>query len=174
MVRFFIGSLTLAVVACSSSRSSEPFSPPLVSAEQYTVEATDSNDVVRLKGSTLATAGYITALESCGYPKKTSLRGNVRQIFVGLEKLKIQKQEFIEIPPQRVYMVEAEVESEGVPIQVTTYSYKEDDCIVDYILWATPSQKVIDHDNEAVKAFNADVSQLRSYFRLFIDEALAS
>ena len=173
-VRVLLITLLLVVVGCSSSRSSTPFRPPLVSSDQYSVESTDSTDVVRFKGSNVETAAYVTALESCGYPEKASLRGNVRQIFVGLEKLKIRKQEFVEIPPHRLYMVDADVESEGVPIQVTTYSFKEDDCVFDYVLWATPPQKVIEHDETAIKAFEADVGQLRTYFRLFINEALAS
>lgn len=168
--------LALTIVAgCSSSRSSSPIALLARSSPgSYRVESQHGSDALLFHADESELSGYVTALKSCGYREKASLRGTVRQIFVGLEKLKIKKQEYVEIAGRRLYVVDADAESEGLPIRLTTYSYKAEGCFIDYVLWVAPPKQILNESPEASAAYDTQLERLRTHFGSYVGEAMAS
>jgi hypothetical protein len=169
--------LLIALSCCSSSKYSKPVSlyssssPHLVISEKSSGEQTYSEIKSLNPSSNLV--GYATAIRSCGYPEKSSLRGTTRQIFVGLEKLRIIKQEPIEIAPHRLWAVEAEALSEGFPISVASYTLKQDKCFIDFILWV-PNHSVSNSSSASIEQEqqHEEFEQLRASFQSLVADTL--
>ncbi len=167
--------LATVPAGCSSSKKSMPIELVSRSSAAYHAEAQNGdNSSLRFSSDDSNLTGHVTALRSCGYREKASLRGSARQIFVGLEKLKIRKQEYVELSGRRLYMVDADAQSEGLPIQLTTYSYKDDDCFVDYVLWVAPPKEALDVNGVVSAEFAAQLDRLRMSFGQYVGEAAAS
>ena len=115
--------------------------------------------------------GYATALRSCGYPEKSSLRGTTRQIFVGLENLRILKQEPVEFSPHRLWAVDATAQSEGIPIHVAAYTLKQNDCFVDFVLWTPLS---VEKETLSSEKTEQEFAELRANFQTLVQEVLGT
>ena len=159
---------------CSSSRKSKLLDLPThSSSNSYSISLNpQAEKTLTIKSADSSLSGYVTGLKSCGYPEKTSLRGNSRQIFVGLEKLKIHNQEYVDIAPHRFLSMQAEAESDGLPIDITTYSYKDQDCFFDFVLWVTIPKSDVLEDQAIKTSYEAQLGELRSNFKLYIGESL--
>lgn len=168
--------LSAAVLSCLTSCSGGkkvsliPLKEQQLSSVAVTYPSSGAKSFMEIRPASGSTSnrGFVTALRSCGHNEKDSLRGTTRQIFVGLEQVRITHQEAADFPPRTLWHVEADAESEGLPIQVSTYTLKEDRCFVDFVLWVVaPQGKNISSETEQ------ELADMRTQFHDLVGETLS-
>lgn len=124
--------LLLPLISCSFSSGNSAKRLPLPLAPD--VEEVGEN-LYRVQSN--SSYAYFTAIEECNekLPLQTALARS-RQLFVGLEGLKIKTQSAFELEGKRVSVVAASADVEGSPFDVVTYSVRKGDCYFDVVFWS--------------------------------------
>lgn len=97
----------------------------------------ENDGVYELSVSDTASAPsvYATALKECGVPDQHSIASLSRQLFVGLEGIKINARERIILDGAPGFHMSAEAKLEGSPVGLISYSVKLGKCVVDIVFW---------------------------------------
>lgn len=99
---------------------------------------------------------FLAPLKECGIVRDNqALPSVIRQLFVGLAKLHIHKQEKIELASRTVHTWSASAQMEESPLELSSYSVRKSDCIVDYVFWSSGKHA------ESFKSANFDGSFIK-------------
>lgn len=101
---------------------------------------------------------YVTLLEECSLADTLGERATTRQLFIGLKDLAILEQKRITLKGQSVVRSLAEARLEDVPLAMITYSFRNQDCVRDYVSWI-PNADATAIQPELVKALYSKLEQ---------------
>ena len=84
---------------------------------------------------------FITAIEDCSRSSKGKIASIARQLFVGLDELKIKSQQEINLGQKSFVKSLANSRVDSKEILVASYTSQHGDCVRDYVLWAPKGSK---------------------------------
>lgn len=116
-------------LAMPASDSIELMSPKITkqeNSEVYDIDLGDGAEPRHLFG---------TALRECGVKKRDSLAALTRQLFVGLEKIRISLREAVKVDGKDGFRILADADVDDSNIGIASYSFKVKDCVIDVVFW---------------------------------------
>jgi len=78
---------------------------------------------------------FLTAIRDCSLSKHSSAIAAARQLLVGLEKIRIIKKSTILLAGKQIIRTAVLAKLDGKPLELLTYTLKQDACVQDYVLW---------------------------------------
>ena len=116
------------------------------SGERYDVKQISSNpNVYRYSQADKKDDDFfLTAISECGYPEDSDVSAKVRQLFVGLEQISFKYQESRAIASEKLRATVSVLQAtlDDNPLLITNYSFFEDSCIFDLVIWSYLSQEL--------------------------------
>ncbi len=93
---------------------------------------------------------FFTLIEECDEKDSTlSALARARQLFIGLESLKISSKSGFDLKGKHVSAVAADAEVEGSSLRVNSYSLRDGLCFYDLVFWKVEPKSDIASDNSA-------------------------
>ena len=129
--------------ACSGNGarvSVRPLPAPLTAGWEADRSLTSDDQVVyRFSGSSDEVPIFLTIVDECPVATHVSPEATTRQLLVGLEKIRVERQRELTLDGHRSLESILSAELDGVPLSLSTLSVRNPPCVVDYIVWGRES-----------------------------------
>ena len=86
--------------------------------------------------SPLSSNAYVTAIQECDLRKKIPSAALWRQLFVGMQEIKVERQEEVSLGQTPALLSIIIASLDGVPVKLACYTVTQRNCVTDYIMWS--------------------------------------